>query len=162
MARKYIKRKSAVKVDKLSGSIVNTTNIENKEENTYSANIIDGLIDKVGEWKQVQFASTTDTVNTNRSRIYVNKVAKLVRVQIQVTGKISKGQVIVANVPSEYVPNLMPSDSCWFIMWHTNGDIANNVMFARGSVSADGKISVLSAYNDTVENLFGEVIYPYN
>ena len=43
---KYIKRKSAVKVDKLSGSIVNTTNIENKAENTYSAEIIDGKLNE--------------------------------------------------------------------------------------------------------------------
>lgn len=38
----YIKRKSAVQP--ISGSIVDTTNIENKATNTYSANVIDNLI----------------------------------------------------------------------------------------------------------------------
>lgn len=42
MARKFIKRKSAVKP--ITGSIVDTKNIIDKTTNTYSANVIDGLI----------------------------------------------------------------------------------------------------------------------
>ena len=38
---KFIKRKSAVKP--ITGSIVDTTNIDDKSKNTYSANVIDGL-----------------------------------------------------------------------------------------------------------------------
>ena len=154
-------KKSVTPLAEKVGHIFNSTNIENKEENTYSAGIIDGLIDGAGKWEQVQFAMTTDTINTNRSRIYVNKVAKLVRVQIQMTGKATKGQYHVATIPSQYAPNIMPTDTCWFIMWHTNGDIANNVMFARGSITVNGEITVLSAYADTTEGLFGEIIYPY-
>ena len=42
----YIKRKSAIQP--ISGSIVDTTNIENKATNTYSANVIDSLINSGG------------------------------------------------------------------------------------------------------------------
>lgn len=46
MARKFIKRKSAVKP--ITGSIVDTKNIIDKTTNTYSANVIDGLIGTSG------------------------------------------------------------------------------------------------------------------
>lgn len=42
---KIIKRKSAVKVSKLEGNIVDTTNIKDKKKNTYSANVIEKLIE---------------------------------------------------------------------------------------------------------------------
>lgn len=42
---KWIKSKSAVKP--ITGSIVDTTNIEDKTTNTYSANVIDELIDSI-------------------------------------------------------------------------------------------------------------------
>lgn len=40
---KYIEKKSVAPIDPITGSIVDTTNIDNKAKNTYSANIIDGL-----------------------------------------------------------------------------------------------------------------------
>ena len=45
MARRLIKRKSAVKVSRIEGSIVDTTNIKDKKKNTYSANVIEKLIE---------------------------------------------------------------------------------------------------------------------
>ena len=41
---KYIKRKSAVKSEQITGSIVDTTNVTNKLTNTYSARVIDMLM----------------------------------------------------------------------------------------------------------------------
>lgn len=41
---KYIKRVSKVKNDDTKGYIINSTNVVDKEKNTYSANIIDGLV----------------------------------------------------------------------------------------------------------------------
>ena len=43
MARKYIRRVSKVKNDDTKGYIINSTNVTDKEKNTYSANIIDNL-----------------------------------------------------------------------------------------------------------------------
>lgn len=40
---KFIEKEAVTPVDK-AGAIYNTTNIENKDENTYSANVIDGLV----------------------------------------------------------------------------------------------------------------------
>lgn len=44
MSTVYIQRKSAVKSENISGSIVDTTNVINKLTNTYSARVIDMLI----------------------------------------------------------------------------------------------------------------------
>ena len=41
---KYIVKKSTVELPPLSGSIADTTNIENKVENTYSARVIEELL----------------------------------------------------------------------------------------------------------------------
>ena len=41
---KYIKRVSKVKNDDTKGYIINSTNVTDKEKNTYSAGIIDGLV----------------------------------------------------------------------------------------------------------------------
>ena len=49
MARRLIKRKSAVKVSRIEGSIVDTTNIKDKKKNTYSANVIEKLIEDGGK-----------------------------------------------------------------------------------------------------------------
>lgn len=57
MARRYIKRKSAIKVDKITGSIVDTINVDDKTSNTYSANVIDELIKSAGN------ASVSDNYN---------------------------------------------------------------------------------------------------
>ena len=44
MARKYIRRVSKVKNDDTKGYIINSTNVTDKEKNTYSAGVIDGLV----------------------------------------------------------------------------------------------------------------------
>lgn len=44
MARKFIKRKSAVKLSPITGSIVDTTNITDKNSNTYSARIFEEML----------------------------------------------------------------------------------------------------------------------
>lgn len=41
---RYIKRVSKVKNDDTKGYIINSTNVVDKEKNTYSANVIDGLV----------------------------------------------------------------------------------------------------------------------
>ena len=41
MARKKIKKVSVAPIDPITGSIVDTTNIDDKTSNTYSANVID-------------------------------------------------------------------------------------------------------------------------
>lgn len=76
---KYIRRVSKVKNDDTKGYIINSTNVEDKEKNTYSAEIIDGLVKEtyltteqvVGTWidgkplyrKVIQLS--TPTTNTN-------------------------------------------------------------------------------------------------
>ena len=44
---KFIEKETVTPVDDKAGAIYNTTNIENKDKNTYSAEIIDGLVKKV-------------------------------------------------------------------------------------------------------------------
>ena len=44
MARKKIKKVSVAPIDPITGSIINSKNITNKQENTYSAEIIDELV----------------------------------------------------------------------------------------------------------------------
>lgn len=51
---KKIKKVAVTPIDPITGSIVDGTNIDNKEENTYSAEIIDGLVKEK--------YSTTETV----------------------------------------------------------------------------------------------------
>lgn len=159
---KYIRRVSKVKNDDTKGYIINSTNVVDKEKNTYSANVIDGLLTG---WENVNFASTTDIIDKNRSRILVNKALKLVRVNLVVSGTIEKGTTKVATIPKEYRPNLMPNDSCWFIMWRTNGDIVGSNSFARGLISsgsntADADVSVLQGQS-SLSSVAGYVIYPY-
>lgn len=58
---RYIKKKSTVKVDKLLGNIADTTNIEDKKRNTYSANIIDSLLENAGGGNQeIDFSEILD------------------------------------------------------------------------------------------------------
>jgi hypothetical protein len=154
---KYIKRKSAVKP--ITGSIVDTTNIDDTTSNTYSANVIDGLF---GEWEKVNFVSTTDYLDMERSSLLVNKKLKLARVQINIAKAVAQGTTTLANIPSEYAPNrsLMGDDSCWFIVWYSNGELKEAINFGRGKVSPTGSVTVLTAFGAAI-NLYGYIIYPY-
>ena len=72
---RYIKRVSKVKNDDTKGYIINSTNIENKEENAYSANVIDGLLQLGSQgWKPAGI--NTDMYSSGRVRYM--QIGKLV------------------------------------------------------------------------------------
>lgn len=66
MARKYIRRVSKVKNDDTKGYIINSTNVENKEKNTYSANVIDGLLNG-GKVKVKTISNMTPSTYSNNT-----------------------------------------------------------------------------------------------
>lgn len=80
MAKRYIRRVSKVKNDDTKGYIINSTNVVDKEKNTYSANVIDnnlvskaglgGEIDKLPVLKSKQTTSSTDLNEIRESGVY--------------------------------------------------------------------------------------------
>lgn len=112
-------------------------------------------------WEKLEFESLTEHVNTAYSFIYVNKLLKLVYVQICTNKELPTGTTELAVVPSPYRPNLQPEDTCWFNMWSCVGDLANTTTYGRGSIyGGTGLLKVLSAYG-SIPQLVGTVIYPY-
>lgn len=157
MARKKIKKVSVAPIDPITGSIVNTTNIDDKTVNTYSAEIIDGLsdnwVDKTSE------LVTTDYVN-DRTHLYVNEHLKLAFLTVDFN-EISKGGTpILCTVPSKYVPAL-PNDTVWFIGFRRNGESPDiSVNFARIGLYASGNVQAVSVYGTMSGGGYGNIMYP--
>lgn len=80
MVRRYIKRVSKVKNDDTKGYIINSTNVVDKEKNTYSASVIDGLvgITKVTDFIKANSGYTilSSVVMKDRNRYFGNVVVK--------------------------------------------------------------------------------------
>lgn len=158
MARKKIKKVSVAPINPITGSIINSKNITNKQENTYSAEIIDGLF---SNWEKVEFESSSNYVDNAHSFIYVNKLLKLVYVQIGTNQSLPTGATQLAVVPSPYRPNIQPEDTCWFNMWSAVGSGNYPANFGRGSIyGSTGQLKVLSA-NGNLPSVIGTTIYPY-
>ena len=71
MARIKIIKKAKTLLDKTLGAIFNTTNIDNKAENTYSAEIIDGLI---APQMITTILSANQTTTSSDEKVNLNKV----------------------------------------------------------------------------------------
>lgn len=70
-------KKAVTPIEEKTGHIYNTTNIDNKTENTYSANTIDGLIGGT-EWKN----ATINTQYLSNGIVRYAQIGKLVIVDI--------------------------------------------------------------------------------
>lgn len=99
---KYIVKKSVVELPAKAGGIFNTTNIANKDENTYSARIIDELTSITN--KLANPTLLAPKWNTSALSVYNGgyfQFGKLVIIQMTVKTNTT-GQVKIANVP---IPN---------------------------------------------------------
>lgn len=101
---KIIEKKSTVKVDKTSGSIVDTTNIEDKTTNTYSARIID---EKTNIVDLSSLITNKNSAISNPERIRMIKNGNIINLQFNFTNskKLSQNEVLF-KIPLEYIPKI--------------------------------------------------------
>lgn len=91
---KYIRRVSKVKNDDTKGYIINSTNVEDKEKNTYSANIIDGLLGGTN-WKNATI--NTEYLSGNFRYIQIGKLVIVNIFDIVVKKNITASEIVLAS-----------------------------------------------------------------
>ena len=97
MAMKYIKRVSKVKNDDTKGYIINSTNVVDKEKNTYSANVIDGLISEKTDkayFSWYEFKALSIPANSQANLIDAQQIkttGKPIFISISVTAMVASG-----------------------------------------------------------------------
>lgn len=72
-------KEAVTPIDPKTGHIYDTTNIDNKAENTYSANTIDGLIGGQGVWSELAF----NREFIGQGRVKYTQIGKTVIVRIE-------------------------------------------------------------------------------
>ena len=93
MARKKIKKVSVAPIDPITGSIVDTTNIDDKTKNTYSANVIDKLLNKV-YFSWYEFKGFTVSAHTSQNFIDAHTIKATGRpifISVSITAMVATG-----------------------------------------------------------------------
>lgn len=151
---KYIKRVSKVKNDDTKGYIINSTNVVDKEKNTYSANVIDGLFSSLGnqEWEN----ATLDGIYLTSGAITYKKIGKMVIVQfadIKVGKNIIDTAILATGLP-------IPKTGFAFLINGTNGGATPTVTNMRLKITSTGTlIPWYHNLNASSSLYYGQFIY---
>lgn len=163
MAKRYIKRKSAVKP--ITGSIVDTTNIDDKSKNTYSAGVIDDKISKAGGvevgaivhinkkeptpdgWKDVEGENIIVAYPTNGQKVTTAAQSTVMKLEGEYFQKgtgfsIKNGEIVIG----EGINNIKISGNI-----RINDIAAGDVVFGRLYVDSD-IFSNIRVVNSTAVN----------
>lgn len=145
---KYIQKKSVVKKDPTLGGIFDTLNIENKEENTYSARIIKDIM-ILTELEDLSSEVTNKNASATSISVKVYKYGKLrfLSFTVERSGNWTDGTTFFT------VPNTaLPKAYTYF----TGCGAGNTIkMFNLGS---DGKVTIRGDINNT-QWLSGQLLY---
>ena len=141
MARKKIKKVSVAELDPITGSIVDTTNIDNKSSNTYSANIID---------KFNSYSTEETVVGTwiNGKPLY-RKVMEVIIPTTTADGTVAETSYTVSdnvhriiNIQGYADVTTSASYTIYFPTVITN---SNYKLFARQNISDNNKLQIQNA-----------------
>ena len=148
--RKKIKKVSVAPLDPITGSIVDTTNIDDKTTNTYSAEIIDGMlsgwVDKTSEIETTDYAD-------ERTHLYVNEHLKLAFLIVQFKSLTTQA-VTICKIPAKYA-SILPNDHLFFVgsALHGGSAHARMTLYTSGNVNA---FCVTGGISDGI----GSIVYP--
>ena len=144
---KFIKRKSAVKP--ITGSIVDTTNIDDKTTNTYSANVIDGLLEKV-YFSWYEFKGFTVSAGTSQNFIDAHTIkasGRPIFISISITAMVDTGNwSLYLYVDREAKQRLLSADNHSTPLNYTNSTIIDYINKGTHTIEfkivADGTCTV--------------------
>lgn len=124
---------------------------------------VNDLYDNIPGWvdKTSEITINDNSINTNRTKLYINETLRLVFLQVYYTSNISSTTLTKPiQFPITYKPAFASTDQLWFVMGTSNGG-SNNCRATIKYDNTNGTYIDILMLNGTIGSPYGNIMYVY-